>query len=54
MQISDKKERTLTFGKYKGQEIKYIILTDIGISCGALKISGGLNLLMKNKLYMMQ
>lgn len=30
MQISDKKERTLTFGKYKGQEIKYIILTDIG------------------------
>jgi len=24
MQISDKKERTLTFGKYKGQEIKYI------------------------------
>lgn len=23
-------ERTLTFGKYKGQEIKYIILTDIG------------------------
>lgn len=24
------KERTLTFGKYKGQEIKYIILTDIG------------------------
>lgn len=30
MQIRDKKERTLTFGKYKGQEIKYIILTDIG------------------------
>ena len=30
MQISDNKERTLTFGKYKGQEIKYIILTDIG------------------------
>lgn len=25
-----RKERTLTFGKYKGQEIKYIILTDIG------------------------
>ena len=23
-------ERTFTFGKYKGQEIKYIILTDIG------------------------
>lgn len=26
----NKKERTLSFGKYKGQEIKYIILTDIG------------------------
>lgn len=25
-----KQERTFTFGKYKGQEIKYIILTDIG------------------------
>ena len=25
-----KQERTLTFGKYKGQEIKYIILTHIG------------------------
>lgn len=25
-----KKERRLSFGKYKGQEIKYIILTDIG------------------------
>ena len=25
-----KKERVLSFGKYKGQEIKYIILTDIG------------------------
>lgn len=25
-----KTERTLTFGKYKGQEIKYIILADIG------------------------
>ena len=25
-----KEERKLTFGKYKGQEIKYIILTHIG------------------------
>lgn len=25
-----KKERVLSFGKYEGQEIKYIILTDIG------------------------
>ena len=28
--MSKKKERILSFGKYKGQEIKYIILTDIG------------------------
>ena len=49
-----KEERILTFGKYKGQEIKYIILTHIGYIMWCFENINWFKLTDEERLYMMR